>query len=231
MISASPHGRLPTGFREVEWLQGSGTQYCETDILPVFSNSHFTSIKGDFTVLNKQNSRFKIGTNWYQTYSGVSSAFGFNNSFSYVHKLPQDTYESDIIIQYGLISAANYTQNISNYVYPLDVHYEINKNNLIVNQTTSSKYSDVQYSAINTRPILIGAGYTGSSADPINVINTLTKVKKFYIYDNDTLMYEFIPCYRTSDNKTGFMKITVADGSTTFFPSIGEDEWIIGPVV
>ena len=50
-------------------------------------------------------------------------------------------------------------------------------------------------------------------------------------YNNDTLLYEFVPCYRKSDNKTGFMKITVADGSAVFLPNMGEDEWKIGTVV
>ena len=229
MVSSSPQGRLPTGFKEVEWLQGSGTQYCETDINPIYSNSSYTSIKGDLTVLNKTNSQFEITSRWSQQYSGVMSEFRYGFQYHYVQRLPQNVYEAQFSYYYGLLSMANRNVNYINSVFPIDIHYELNQNNIIVNQNTISKSSDIKYSA--TKPILIGAYYTGYSADPIHAFNNLTRVKSFNVYDNNNLVYEIVPCYRTSDNKTGFMKITIADGSTTFFPNLGTDEWIIGPVV
>lgn len=227
MMPSSSQGRLPTGFREVEWLQGSGTQYCETDVNPIYSSSNFTSIKGDIIMLDRQNSAFEIGSHWYQLWSGVQSEFEYSFDVAYVHQLPQDTYKTVSRFRYGRSSANLTTIDLPINVFPLDIHYEINQNNLILNGASHTKYDNhIQYAT--TKPILIGADSVGNT---VSIRNTLTRVKSFYVYNNDTLLYEFVPCYRKSDNKTGFMKITVADGSTTFFPNLGTDEWIIGPVV
>ena len=81
----------------------------------------------------------------------------------------------------------------------------------------------------STKPLIIGGTY--NTNDDVSVANTQVSVKSFTVYNVDTLLYEFVPCYRTLDHKTGFMKITVADGSTEFFPNQGTDEWVIGPTV
>lgn len=226
----SQQGRLPTGFREVEWLQGSGTQYCQTDVQPIYTNTNYTSIKGDITLLDKAQGQFELSSIWWQNYSGASSEFRYGIRYEYKQTNPE-TYKGRLSYYYGLLNAANGYVDFTNSVFPIDVHYEINKNNIIVNQNTIAKSSNVQYNPATPKPLLIGAYYTGYSADPIAVFNKQTKVKSLFIYNNDTLLYEFVPCYRKSDNKTGFMKITVADGSTVFFPNLGTDEWILGPVV
>lgn len=212
--SLSQHGRLPTGFREVQWLQSSGTQYCVTDIYPVYDANNCTVIRGDFTALHAQNSKFEIATAW--TGSGISWRYGC--AFS----------QSTLLFWFGNTNYANASVNYSNYVYPLDMHFEINRDNLVHNGGTSTKPTVVTaYSA--SRPLVIGG--IQASNGTVNVSNTQVRYKAFKIYNNNRLLYEFVPCYRKSDNKTGFMKITVADGSTEFFPNMGTDEWIIGSVV
>ncbi len=223
-FSASQHGRLPTGFKEVEWLQGTGTQYCLTDIYPVYSSNDYTSIKGDFTVLDPQNSKFSIATYWIQS----TNAYRYGCAFSYAYNSSASTYQSTLFFYFGKTNQGNATANYSNYVYPLDMHFEINKDNLVHNGGTSTKPTGMATYA-STRPLVIG-GMQGSDGT-VNVSNTQTRYKEFKVYNNNTLLYEFVPCYRKSDNKTGFMKITVADGSTEFFPNLGTDEWIIGSVV
>lgn len=219
MLSSAAESRLPAGFREVQWLQGTGTQYCETDIYPIHLNNQYTCIKGNITILDKVNSKFFIGAQWYQNYSGVLTEFGFSCNFD----------NAVFKIYYGMKSANQASFNLTNNTYPLDVHYEINENNLILNNSTQSKYETyITYNAND--PILIGAD--NGTFPPRGVSNNLVRVKSFYVYDGTTLLYEFVPCYRKSDNKTGFCKITVADGSAEFFPNLSEEaEWIIGPIV
>lgn len=224
IANASVESRLPTGFREVQWLQGSGTQYCVTDIYPVYNANNYTAIRGDFTALDAQNSKFEIGSLWLA--SGSSWRYGC--AFSYAQAVSQGNYQSTLFFFFGKYNQGNATVNYSNYTYPLDVHFEINANNLVHNGGTSTKPIGIsEYSA--TRPLVIG-GMQGTDGT-VNISNTQTRYKEFKIYNNNTLLYEFVPCYRKSDNKTGFMKITVADGSTEFFPNMGTDEWIIGTVV
>lgn len=216
MLSSSSESRLPTGFREVQWLQGTGTQYCETGINPVNTNANFTSIKGDITLLDKANSAFCVGTYWTET---SPSTISFNYSCEYA--------SSSFEFHWGRTSTANTNVNLNNEVFPIDLHFEINKNNLILNQNSYTKYDQINYNA--WRQILIGANY--NAGGEVTVYNNQVKIKNISVYNNDTLLYQFVPCYRKSDGKTGFCKITVADGSTVFLENEGEDEWIIGPVV
>ena len=230
MVSSSPQGRLPTGFREVQWLQGSGTQYCVTDIPVVYSASDFTSIKGNVTVLDSNTSKFEIGTYWTTT-SPNTQTWRYGCAFSYAESQPSGTSAPTLFFRYGKTNSANVTVNMSNFVYPLDLHFEINANTLVYNNVTLQKSQDGIYynSNIMSRKLVIGGCQIASGA--INVFNTGVQYKNLYIYNNDTLLYEFVPCYRKEDGKTGFMKITVADGSSVFFPNMGEDEWIIGSIV
>ena len=228
MVSASAKSRLPTGFREVQWLQGSGTQYCVTDIYPKYDASNFTAIRGDFTALDSQNSKFEIGSHWNQSTGSVSVSHNFAVNFGYMQSLPSSTYAPLLLFRYGRDGNNNASVNMSNFVYPLDIHYELNKLSIVHNGGTSTRSAPSTGEYTATKPLVIGGTYNGND---INIYNTQTRYKEFKIYNNNTLLYEFVPCYRKSDNKTGFMKITVADGSTEFFPNMGTDEWIIGTVV
>ena len=227
MIASLNSGRLPTGFQEVEWLQGTGTQYCITDVYPVYDSSNFTAIRGDFTALTNQNSRFEISSQWLQS----SNSHKFGVTFTYAQSLPSGSYAPTLIFRYGKVNQDTATISMNNFVYPLDVHYELNKTTIVHNGGTSNRYqpSTAYYTA--TKPFVIGGYYSSASSDNVIPWNIQSQFKSFKIYNNDTLLYEFVPCYRKSDNKTGFMKLIVADGDAEFFPNLGEDEWIIGTVV
>ena len=228
IANASAKSRLPTGFREVQWLQGSGTQYCVTDVYPKYDSSHFTAIRGDFTALDSQNSKFEIGAHWNQSTGSVSVSHNFAVNFGNMQSLPSGTTAPTLLFRYGRDGNNNASVNMSNFVYPLDIHYELNKLNIVHNGGTSTRTTPSTGEYTATKPLVIGGTYNGSN---INIYNTQTRYKEFKVYDNNTLLYTFVPCYRKSDNKTGFMKITAADGSTEFFPNMGTDEWIIGSVV
>ena len=92
MLSSVGDSRLPTGFREVQWLQGSGTQYCVTDIPVVYSATDFTSIKGNITILDRSTSKFEIATFWTTTSSGTAQTWRYGCSFSEVHEIDSNPY-------------------------------------------------------------------------------------------------------------------------------------------
>lgn len=231
MMPSSSQGRLPTGFKEVEWLQGTGTQYCVTDVYPINDNgTRFIGVKGNLTVLDKQNSSFTLGTFWTDASSGVSYSYRYDCKYAYVHQMtPQsDTYKALFTIEDTRSNVAPHVQfDFTNYVFPIDVHYELNKRTVVVNDASYNKTTMLAYNS--WRPIVIGGTYVAGG--DLSIANTQVRVKSFSVYNVDTLLYEFVPCYRTSDHKTGFMKITVADGSAEFFPNQGTDEWVIGPTV
>ena len=223
MASSSPQGRLPTGFREVQWLQGSNVQYSDTGIYPVSNVSNYTSIKGDVTILNKTTGAFDIKTTWME--GGSLQTYGCY--FHQAQQLPSGTYIQNFAFEFGAGNAYRIDQNLSNSVYPLDIHFELNKIQAILNGTTFSKGAS-HWTA--TKPLVIGGYYNYSDGD-INIICNNVRFKEIYVYNLNTLVYELVPCYRSHDGKTGFMKIDVASGTTEFCPNLGTSEWIIGPVV
>ena len=177
--SLSQQGRLPTGFKEVEWLQGSGTQYCITDVYPVYDSSNFTAIRGDFTALTNQNSCFEISSYWLES----SNAHKFGVTFSYAQSLPSGAYAPTLIFRYGKIDQNTATVSMNNFVYPLDIHYELNKTTIVHYGGISSRSqpSTAYYTA--TKPFVIGGYYSSTSHDNVIPWNIQTQFKSFKIYN------------------------------------------------
>ena len=195
--------RLPDGLVEVKWLQCTGGQYCVTDIYPVSSGQNtFTAIRGDITLLDRDTSAFKIGCGWNES----------GTTMKYEASYSQGTFR----YYYGPSTGATRSFAIGG-VYPRDVHYEINIDNVY---GLDAPYSTFQYQYNATSPIAISNGWTSNNI----------QYKPFKIFNVNQPLYEFVPCYRESDGKTGFCKITLADNTMQFFPTTGE-EWVIGPVV
>lgn len=203
MIRSSASGRLPAEYQEVQWLRGTGTQYCETAFSPYYTGDSFISMKGDITILNASSSSLRICA-----------------------------YESD---QYGLqVSGRNVTVGIQpNHGYgtsisgsaPIDAHYEINKTNVIINNIVQS-ISFEQYSIQNK--ILIGAWQPSS----IIADNNDVLIKTIYLYDDETLISEIIPCTRKADGKAGFYQTNVPTGYDNFIYNLGSgSDWLVGPNV
>lgn len=230
--AAQQSGRLGADYQEVQWLQGTGTQYCETDVYPKNDNgTNFIGIKGNLTVLDKQNSSFSIGATWSDRTTSNPRTMQYKCYYLYGRQITPttETYTARFILNDGLPNHTHVSLELTNNVFPVDIHYELNKRNVVVNQTTYDKSTMLAYNS--NRQIIIGG--TSSISDGVSVDNNLVRVKQIDVYNIDTLLYEFVPCYRKSDSKTGFCKIDASDGTVTFFPSISSsnEEWLIGPSV
>lgn len=200
-----PHGRLPSGFREVEWLQGTGTQYCVTNYCPQFNVNEKTVIKGDVTVTNQGNPYFDILATWVSGSTVVDYGVIISNSAFFFYN--------------GATAAAS----VPIATVPIDFHYELNVSNYILNETTLTK----QDRTVNntTHPFYIGATNINGS---IHVYNQNVRIKAFSIYNGEQLLTEIIPCYRKSDNVAGFYDTA----SQSFLTNQGAGaDWIIGTVV
>ena len=203
--SSSQGGRLPTGFQEVAWLEGNGTQYCVTNYCPQFNVNEKTVIKGDVTVTGQSVPYFDILATWVNG----STAVGYgviisNNAFHFY-----DGYTSDA--------------NVQIETTPIDFHYELNVSNYILNNTSLNKTDRTVNNT--TYPFIIGARNVNGS---ITVYNKGVRIKAFSIYNADQLLTEIIPCYRASDNVAGFYET----GTQAFLTNQGSGaDWIIGPTV
>ena len=133
--------RLPDGLVEVKWLQATGGQYCVTDIYPVSSGqNNFTAIRGDITLLDRDTSAFKIGCGWNE----------YGTTMKYEASYSQGTFR----YYYGPSTGATRSFAISG-VFPIDVHYEINIDNVYISNAHATTY---QYTYTATSPIAISNG-------------------------------------------------------------------------
>ena len=204
--SSQTPSRLPPEYQEVQWLRGSGTQYCQTSYTPVFNSNHFTSIKGDLTVLDS------------------ATLLLCANKTSY----PSERYGVYIHNRYFEIGVQpNYAQAILMSTLgntPLNIHYELTRNAVSINGTDYPK-SGMEHSI--TSYILIGAEYAQNG---VSIKNENVNIKAFSLYDNDTLICDIIPCYRKSDIKAGFYQTIVPSGFDNFIYNLGSgSDWLTGP--
>ena len=212
--SQSP-SRIPTEYQEVQWLRGTGVQYCDTGYYPISSASNFTSIKGDVTVLDLSVSKLAIagndisGGNYYES-SGIKIG---NSNFVFYAGVENDTYtiRTFALADYGTA--------------PLNLHYENNDYNVVLNDTSSNRPQQQFGNIYNT--ILIGA-YRNSSGN-IVIHNENVNIKAFSIYNKDTLLTDVIPCYRKSDRKPGFYVTNPRNSGQYFITNLGNSsDWLIG---
>ena len=212
MMPSSHQSRLPDEYQEVEWLRGTGTQYCTTDYPIVYNSEHKTVIKGDITVLSSS-AKAAIGNRWTEYGSARRYAISYGESgspgYAFIH------YGSNNTNVHSPISAN----------FPADIHYEIGVDSLVINNQIFTRPS---FGDFNSTPEHINIGYI----PVLGHYATNSEFKAFSIYDNNTLLTEVIPCYRKSDSKPGFYQTNVPEGGTNFITNLGTStDWLIGPNV
>lgn len=210
MIRSSGSSRLPAEYQEVQWLRGTGTQYCETAFSPFYDGNTFIGISCDLTVLSFATSEVRIDCNLpanNQNYGFALSASG----------------QKVLTIRYPN-SGKGF--NLSSYDVPFDIHALLKQNICSVNNQIES-IEPVQFTTANK--ILIGA-YQGTFG--IVPWNTNTLIKGVTIYENDNIVSEIIPCTRKSDGKAGFYQTNVPTGYDNFIYNLGSgSDWLVGPNV
>ena len=221
MVSSSQsENPLPREYREVQWLRGSGTQYAELSYIPHLyaSTDSFNCLRGDITILSISSSKLAIIANdMYHGTISTKSRFGIMTS------------NPNLLFCYGVYSGGSQvlqeTFNMNDYgTSPLEIHYELNclrNGSAILNNDTKTFLTQ---NSANFDKILVGAYYSTSGV--LTIHNEDTLIKKFSYYEGETLLSEYIPCYRKSDNKAGFYET----GTGLFLTNRGTgSDWLIGP--
>ena len=187
--------RLPTEFTEVEYIESTGTQYIDTLVKPSDSNY----FKMDFKV----------------EYTSLTSAYLYSAGFD----VPWFSYErfregnSYWNIGSSVILGQHYIS--TNTIYEYNVIY----NNGVINSTNAFPFSGNYSGVLGSRTL----EFFGCSD-----VNTYQKIKlytlKLYSGENFTLVRDFIPCYRKSDNKTGLYDVV----NNQFYTNQGTGEFLKG---
>ena len=174
--------KLPDEYRQVEYIESSGTQYIDTGFAP------------------NQNTRTVI--DFMPTSAGslfiFGSRLGYNNNaydlYTFANKFRDDYANTN----YGNNTSENFPK-VENKRYLFDK----NKNHSIMYEENVQFYDHTfngQTINLSFNMFLFGVNSNGSIAS-----SNMAKMKLYSckIYDNDILVRDFVPCYRINDVKVG----------------------------
>lgn len=186
--------RLPSEFQEVEYLESSGTQYIDTGFVPSSDSKCICELS-----FNNSNAQL----------NGVYVGSGFR-------------------FQFGILSNANYIglgTKSQYFTLPLDT----NKHTFILdapNKTISIDSETYTDSSItfdsNTYSFPLFRRRNLSTVDTAFACSA--KLYSCQIYDNGTLVRNFIPCYRKADNVSGLYDLV----NGVFYTNAGTGTFIVG---
>lgn len=172
---------LPASYQQVQYLRSTGTQYIDTDF-KLNQNSRVV-IEASLPVGNLGYGYRLFGARNAASNKGffISSSTSTNNS-------------GLLYADYGN-SGASFVQ-IDNNVHM----YDFNKNVFSLDGTTLKTFTTSTFTT-SYNAILFGGNSGGT------IVAKSWQIYSCKIYDNGTLIRDFIPCYRKSDNVAGMYDI------------------------
>lgn len=171
--------KIPEEYQEVEYIESTGTQYIDTGLV---AN---TNITYNFSFQVQNNSKAKLFGSRIGSFDSALAVY-FNNSglftlnYGNSYEEPQGTFTATKIIVKSFIDDNRYKIYVNNQ---LGLNFPISQ----------SFYSGNMY-----------FGSYNNNGSP--AVSSQTEELKLYyckIYDNNTIVRDFIPCYRKSDNVIG----------------------------
>ena len=196
---------IPDAYQQVEYIQGTGTQYIDTKY-PIHMN-------WKYTITFQQ-----TDTGTYRSWGAFnqSSYIGPNASLTYVSGSPgkfvirwETVANSQRYVELGNIDTSKHTVVINNGAISFDG----------VSKGTSAGHSSSFVSTVNAYLFTINPGNTTPSA---------TLKGKIYYYEvrdnNNNLVQKLIPCYRKLDNVIGMYDVV----NGTFHTNIGSGNFTKG---
>lgn len=199
---------LPEGFTQIEYIEGTGTQYIDTGFYGTQNSGVY--IKYALTDLTSNGSARVFGTR-----NGTlgTGAFAFISSKDGT-SLPNDNF---YIASNG---SASQSTNIDANWHEVSCNIENDKKvyfdgNLIFTGSNTAYTSTAQASIFRT--------YNRTAYGAV----ATAKIGIVQIYENAVMVHNFIPCRRDSDDELGMYDLV----SDTFFTNSGTGTFIAGPDV
>lgn len=207
LAKKSKEGYLPKEYQQIEYIESTGTQYIDTGINPLSS----TRIDINFAYVDTS------------TYAGWVPIFGARSIIDNVRE-----YYGVFINNSTLKLTTNYSSidvgdNSTVYI-EANKKYNLKNNQglFYINDILESSISVSNTLSNNTRfPVyLFDLNFHGSRMDR----ETKMKLYSCKFYDGDTLIRNYIPCYRKSDNEIGLYDTV----NNVFYTNQGTGEFIAG---
>lgn len=206
-LAKKSEGRLPSEYQQIEYIESTGTQYIDTGINPISS----TRIDIDFAY---------VGAGSYAGWAPIFGAMSVINNVQEQYAVFINNRSLKLTTNY---SSRDIGDNSTVYI-EANKKYNLKNNQglFYINDILESSISVSNTLSNNTRfPVyLFDLNFNGSR------MNRGTKMKLYSckFYDGDTLIRNYIPCYRKSDNEIGLYDLV----SNTFFTNAGTGEFIPG---
>ncbi len=188
---------LPKEYQQVEYLESTGIQYINTNYC---AN---TNTKAEILAETTQN-------NTYKYFLGVGSTTA--NTAFYIGQGSAAPYY--VFSNMGNDKKTTYS-NLSSYNTKRKV--SLSKKGLYVDDILQKDYSNIADFTSSYSLYLFGKQNTA-------VLSGGVRIYYCKIWDNDTLVRDFIPCYRKADNKAGLYDLVNGE----FYTNQGTGKFILG---
>ena len=202
--SGGSGGRLPSGYIECEFLQGTGTQYIISDVVP-----RNTKTEADFQFGDIASNKDGV----------VVSRWDANDQRYYGCYKPSTNI-------FRFVTRANSSK--------WQQQFDTNRHTFVFNDSTHGAYFDGVLRATNAgfactsgdRPL--GIFFRYADGDAIQSISPLKIYSlKFTDNDTDTVIGEYVPCVKTSTGEAGMYDLI----GHKFYGNDGTGDFIAGPAI
>lgn len=199
---------LPNEYQEVEYIEGTGTQYILTDIIPDDTTGVY--LKMLCTEYNYNLVYFGSGYH----YPSINNGFWIGDSNNNQFYSRWDTLFSNV--QKNILSEDVLMMNDTLYEFYFNF-----RNNRIITRNDIQYVNGLHTLGTKTVPISI-FGYNNDTGNGSNVTHIgKYKLYEFIITKESNIIANYVPCYRKSDNEIGLYdmvtkKFYTNSGSGTF---------------
>ena len=202
--------RLPVEYQEVEYLESTGMQYINTGVVPKITQRFECKI----AITNTNNVNYVV--------LGSRTSGAANTSTDQVYMSFNNS--STVLINYDKMRLfvsvnAGYDYSISDTPVVADIPQEYN---------VAVDYLGVSITTATQPYYMFALNNIGNA-----LANALAKIYYFKIYDGDTIIRDFVPVKRLSDNEAGMYDIVnnvfyTNQGTGSF--SVGSDVHVWSPI-
>lgn len=194
-------GRLPSAYQEVEYIgkDSNNGSYINTGISAV---ANTIDVQSKYSIDASADCYLMA-----VRVSGGSKQFCFCGYYSWKHQFAYSNY----------FYAGSYSPGTT---VTADVHFEQNNQKIYIDETLIDDRSTNALMDIDLPYYLFGRNYGGSLDKQIKA----GKIYYWKIKKNGTLVRDYVPCYRKSDDEIGLFDLV----SNGFFPNDGAGLFIKG---
>lgn len=189
---------LPSEYQQVEYIESTGTQYLDTGFIP----NQDTKVIVDYQ------------------YTAITDAFLFGSrtsSTSNAYAVNVGSSATKAFTSYGK------TGNVT-YANPDTKRHVIIKDKNLFYVDGVLKLTQAAQNFTAPGSLEIFAAYNGSTK---GYLPSKARIFSFKIYDNGTLVRDFVPCYRKNDGVAGMYDLV----NNTFYSSVGTKDFVVDKTI